>query len=44
MGLRRFSLDFRFWGCVVGVEGFGVLVSFSLSPLMSEVCDFELTE
>ena len=42
MGLRRLSLDFRFCGCAVGIEGFGVLDSFSLRPLISDVADLEL--
>jgi hypothetical protein len=45
MGLRRFSLDLAFAGAAVGVEvPLALPDSFSLMPLISDVCDREKLE
>lgn len=45
MGFRRVSLDFPLAGAAVGVEViFELPDSFSLMPLMSDVCDLEKLE
>jgi hypothetical protein len=45
MGLRRLSLDLPLAGAAVGVDiPFDVPASFSLIPLINEVCDLEKAE